>query len=160
MSDPAVWSPPDPTRAEPRRERVQTYANHRQRPLWYYLVGLLLAVNLAYQLSRLGRWPSLGTAVDVTTATALVLLYLLARRFALRVQDRVIRLEERLRIARLAPDLQARLESLTTGQLIALRFASDAELPALARRVLDEEIRAQDDIKKLIRDWRPDHRRV
>ena len=161
MSDPVVWSPPDPPGRVPGSRPVQTYANHRRRPLGYYVIGLLLTINLAYQLSRLGRWPSLGTAVDVATAVALVLLCIVTRQLALRVQDRVIRLEERLRLRRLSDaDLHARIDFLSTGQLAALRFASDAEAPALTRRVIEENITSRDAIKRLIRDWRPDYRRV
>jgi hypothetical protein len=161
VSDPVVWSPPANSRAGARRGPAQTYANHRRRPLAFYGVGLLFTINLAYQLYRLGQWPSLGTAVDVLTASGLILLLYLTRRVALRVQDRVIRLEERTRLLRLCPpDLHARIETLSLGQLAALRFASDAEAPALARRVLEEKITSRDAIKRLIRDWRPDHRRV
>ena len=81
--------------------------------------------------------------------------------FALSVQDRVIRLEERLRCERLLPpDLQARIVELEPGQLISLRFASDAELPALARKVLDEKMKDRKAIKQLIKNWRADYLRA
>jgi hypothetical protein len=77
------------------------------------------------------------------------------------VQDRVIRLEEQLRMQRLLPDgLKSRIGEFTTPQLVALRFASDAELPALARRVLDEKLTRKRDIKALIQTWRPDELRA
>ena len=83
------------------------------------------------------------------------------RTFALSAQDRIIRLEERLRLRELLPDdQQARINDFTTSQLIALRFASDAELPDLARQVLNEDITSRKAIKERIQTWRPDYQRV
>jgi hypothetical protein len=97
----------------------------------------------------------------VLTSVAILMGFLLARMFALSVQDRVIRMEERLRCERLLPqDLQPRIVELEPGQLISLRFASDAELPALARRVLDEKIKDRKAIKQQIKNWRPDYLRA
>jgi len=77
------------------------------------------------------------------------------------VQDRVIRLEERLRCERLLPaDLKPRIAEFTVSQLVALRFASDAELPALARKVLDEKISERKPIKQLVKNWRADYLRA
>jgi len=91
----------------------------------------------------------------------LVLLFFVARVMALTVQDRVIRLEERLRMRALFPaDLQARIDEFGVKQLVALRFASDQELPALARKVLDEKIADQKAIKKMVTSWRADDQRA
>ncbi len=77
------------------------------------------------------------------------------------VQDRVIRLEMRLRLAGLLPaDLQARIQELTVDQLVSLRFASDAELPGLTRKVLDDKITDRKSIKKLVKDWQADWMRA
>ncbi len=84
-----------------------------------------------------------------------------ARLFALAVQDRVIRLEERLRYERVLPaDLQARCGEFSIGQIVALRFACDAELPALARKVLDDKLTERKAIKQLVKNWKPDYLRA
>jgi hypothetical protein len=83
-----------------------------------------------------------------------------ARAHSLKAQDRIIRLEERLRMQALLPaDLLARTSTLTEAQYIGLRFASDAELPALVKRTLDEKL-DQKQIKQAIVNWKPDYFRV
>jgi hypothetical protein len=77
------------------------------------------------------------------------------------VQDRVIRLEMLLRMQQMLPvDLRPRIGEFTVGQLVALRFASDAELPDLARKVLQDKVTDRKAIKQLVRDWQPDHLRA
>jgi hypothetical protein len=93
-------------------------------------------------------------------AVALAVVIVKLRNYPLRVQDRVIRLEERLRLASLLPEpLRSRIPELTEGQLVALRFASDAEVAKLAERALSEKL-SPADIKKSIQTWRPDYWRV
>jgi len=144
----------------------QSYANHRRFvPAYHYVAAGILAVNFLWALYRL-FWPLPGVpvfdrllAVAVALALALVLLY--ARTFPLKAQDRVIRLEERLRLERLLPeDLKQRLGELRTGHFVALRFAGDAEVTDLVRKVLAGDLKTQDDIKKAIGSWRADHLRV
>jgi hypothetical protein len=123
-------------------------------------VGLLIAL-LLWSLYLLFVDFGADSAFRFLLVLAVSLLAWYARIFPLRAQDRIIRLETRLRLARaLPPDLAARVPELRTGQLIALRFASDEELPELARRCLDGELRRREDIKRQIRSWVPDHLRL
>jgi hypothetical protein len=99
--------------------------------------------------------------VTFLLAVGLILVAWFVRAFPLGVQDRVIRLEERLRLERLLPgDLKARIGDFTTNQLVGLRFASDEELPGLARRVLDEGISDRKTIKQAVKNWRADYQRI
>jgi len=141
---------------------AQTYATHvRKIPALQVAVASVLALNIVFTAANLVLRPSFASAFLVVLAVALGGLAWAARSSALVVQDRVIRLEERLRLERLLPDdLRARIGELSLGQLVALRFASDAELPELVRQVLDEPLTSRDEIKRRIRDWRPDHLRV
>lgn len=140
----------------------QTFENHaRFVPGYHYVLFALLLLALVWEVSRLLTGFSVERLVDVVLVVALVLTASYARTFPLGVQNRLIRLEERLRMQQLLPDdLKARVPEFTTPQLIALRFASDAELPDLARRVLEEGIVDRKAVKKLIRHWRADHERI
>lgn len=145
----------------------QSYASHRRFvPGYHYVAGGILAINLLWSIYRAFRPAIEGTPVfdrllGVAVAVALLLLLWYLRVFPLGAQDRVIRLEETLRLQRvLPPDLQPRIGELRRGQLIALRFASDEELPELTRAVLDGKLSTQGDIKKAIRSWRADHFRL
>jgi hypothetical protein len=118
-------------------------------------------LNFLWSLVRLYRLPGIDAFVGVITAMGLLGLVFYARMFPLRVQDRIIRLEMSLRLASVLPaDLRARIGSLRPGQLVALRFASDAELPGLVGQVLDENLNDRREIKRRIRAWQPDHLRV
>lgn len=140
----------------------QNFANHaRLVPAYHFVAFPLLAINFFYALYQAVTDFSWGNLVAFGVAVALILVFFIARVMALTVQDRVIRLEERLRMRELLPaDLHARITEFTPRQLVALRFASDGELPALARRVLDEHIEDQKVIKKMITNWRADYLRA
>ena len=144
------------------KRTVQTFENHaRYVPLCHFVLFAILVVNLAWSIVRLVRHPSVDAGVTLAMAFGFLLLFFFARQFALTVQDRLIRLEMRLRLAKVLPgDLVARIGELSVGQLIALRFASDAELPGLVRTVLAEGIADRTAIKKLVREWQPDTLRV
>ena len=141
----------------------QNYANHvKCVPAFHFFVMPVLLLNLGEWIYRMIHWGfSFGRLVDLLTAAALVTLMFLARLFALKVQDRVIRLEERLRMERLLPqDLKPRIEEFTPAQLVALRFAGDAELPELARKVLNDRIEETKAIKLMVKNWRADYLRA
>ena len=139
-------------------ERVQTYKNHaRILPPFLLFVLFVLLLNFVNQTRHLWLAPSLGAAFGAVVALALVGVPLAARTMALTVQDRVIRLEMRLRLREVLPaDLKPRINELTKGQLVALRFASDAELPGLVREVLDGRVTTPKDIKLRVKDWQAD----
>lgn len=139
----------------------QTYATHRRvDPMYHYGVVPLSLLALVLALVALVRHPGVLAAFALATALGGVLLVLKVRSYALRVQDRVIRLEETLRMQRLLPaDLQGRIQDLGPGQFVGLRFASDAELADRVREALDEGLRGEA-IKKRIQQWRPDTFRV
>jgi uncharacterized protein DUF6526 len=140
---------------------AQTYANHAKVvPAYHYFTFGLIAVYFGYRLYLLATAVSLANAMGIVAATALFMVFLWARVFALRVQDRVIRLEMHLRVANLVPDLSPRFGEFTMNQLCALRFASDAELPELARKVLGEKLDDRTAIKKMVRDWQADTARA
>jgi Family of unknown function (DUF6526) len=143
--------------AEPQR-----FSNHaRYIPGYHFVLSTILLITLGWQITMLARRPGFPSLVGVLLAVGLVLMYWYMRVFAVTVQDRVIRLEERLRMESLLPaDLKPRIAEFTPPQLVALRFASDGELPALARRVLEERIADQKAIKAMIREWRADHLRA
>ncbi len=141
----------------------QNLSNHTKVfPPFHFFVLPILLINLGVQIYWLKVfWITFSGVFGVLMALALILGFLSARRFALSVQDRVIRLEERLRYQRLLPaDLQPRIEDFTVAQLVSLRFACDAELPALARKVLDEKMQERKTIKQLVKNWKPDYLRA
>ena len=146
---------------------LQTYANHgRIIPLYHIGCSGILALNLLWRIYLLYGALSAGhgrgdTGMNFLVAIALLLIWFFARIQPLTAQDRVIRLEETLRMEKLfPPPLKARISEFTPGQFISLRFASDAELPELAAKVLDGKITDRKAIKQMIKNWRPDYLRV
>ncbi|HUD22211.1 MAG TPA: DUF6526 family protein [Acidobacteriaceae bacterium] len=146
---------------------TQNYKNHvRWDPAWHFFMVPVLMLNIvfaAYKLVHDWRLENNHHIVFgwwVVLSIVLFMAILKSRMYALKAQDRIIRLEERLRLAALlsADDL-ARSHALTEDQLIGLRFASDSELPALAARALKENL-TRNQIKEAIVNWRPDTFRV
>ena len=140
-------------------ERVpQTLANHvRFDPMYHYSTLPLSVFLLVWSIAHLVRHPTHEAIAWVVAAVVIFLLVGLVRSYALKVQDRVIRLEETMRLARLSAG--AAVPTLTEKQLIALRFASDAELPALAEKTAAGGLTPKQ-IKQAIQTWRPDYFRV
>src|SRR5436190_13729388 len=141
---------------------TQNFSNHAKFvPLFHFVAVPILVANFGVAAWRAIRQPGWETTLAALVAAALVITIFLARVFALRVQDRVIRVEMRLRLRELLPpDLQPRVVEFTTPHLVALRFAGDRELPALARRVLDERLEDRKAIKQMVVDWQADHLRA
>jgi len=143
-------------------EPEQTYKNHiRFFPPFHFFVLPVFLINVFVSGWLLYRTPSRLGVWQLVVAVALLLAALTARVMALAVQDRVIRLEMRLRMRELLPsDLQARIPLITREQCVALRFASDAELPVLVRKIVAGELKSQADIKRQITHWQPDYLRA
>jgi len=146
----------------------QTLANHTRRdPPYHFFVLPIFGLALLFTLIHFFAHITEGDFRDqfhavllILLAVALAIVVVKERSYALKVQDRVIRLEERLRLTQLLPEpLRSRIPELTEGQLVALRFASDAEVAKLAERALNEKL-SRADIKKAIQNWRPDYWRV
>lgn len=137
---------------------TQNFANHAKRvPAFHFFVLPVFLLNVLWSIYRLVRWFSVDSAISLVLALAFLLLTFYARTFALTVQDRLIRLEMRLRMQQLLPqELRPRIPDFTVDQMIALRFASDAELPGLCRKVLDDKLTDRTAIKKMIQNWQAD----
>jgi len=149
----------------------QNYSNHGKIvPAFHFFLLPVLALNLIWAIrsffplqvnSMFAFNVLIGHLINLLVAVALLTLAFLARLFALGVQDRVIRLEERMRYEQLLPaDLKPRIGGFTINQLVSLRFASDAELPALARKVLDGKVNDRKTIKQMVQNWRADYQRI
>jgi hypothetical protein len=139
----------------------QNFSNHtRFDPLFHFFIVPVFAITVLVAIVHVIKHPGLHSAWLLVFMLAAMTAVTKMRLYSLKVQDRIIRLEERLRLAILLDKpLRARMSELTEAQLVGLRFASDAELPALAARALAEKL-SQKEIKKAVTQWRPDYWRV
>jgi hypothetical protein len=139
----------------------QTRSSHRRTdPAYHFFLVPCLFMYLAWSIIHLVRHFSTEAVAFLGLAVVLIVMNSKLRTYALKVQDRVIRLEEQLRLARLLPEAsRLRIAELAESQLIALRFASDAEVPALVERTLDQKLDRKQ-IKDAIQNWRSDYWRV
>jgi hypothetical protein len=143
-------------------EDPQTYSNHTRwhAPFHFFLAPVLLT-NVVIAVVQLVRDPGLDRGWWLVVSIALVVMAALTRLNPLKVQDRVIRLEESLRYYQLLPeDLARRAASLTPAQTVALRFAPDEELEGLVREVLEGRLTKPGEIKRAVKNWRADTLRV
>ena len=139
----------------------QTLKNHtRFLPPFHFFVVPVLLINFLNEIRHVYAYQSRSTVWALVVAAALLMLALLARSMAVTVQNRVIRLEMRYRLKDILPiDLQGRIAELTPKQLIALRFASDEEMPVLVREVLAGSLATPKAIKQRVRNWQGDYLR-
>jgi len=141
---------------------AQTYKSHRRfYPIFHFFVLPVLTINVVNTIRHVWYRPMRDTWFELLMAITLLTLALTARAMAIAVQDRVIRLEMQLKLRALLPaDLQGRIGELTRRQLVALRFASDDELPSLVGEVLAGKLADSRAIKQRIKDWQADHLRA
>jgi hypothetical protein len=138
---------------------TQNFGNHKRNfPLFHFVAAPLLLINLVYAIYSLVRAPTIETTMRLVLAAGVVATLLASRVMAVTVQNRVIRLEMTLRLQRILGPAAAAdvLAKLPLRQLIALRFASDAELPGLIARVQSQELSTSAQVKQAIREWQPD----
>ena len=143
-------------------QETQNFKNHvRWYPLFHFILSPIFLFNLIWQVVRLYQEPNWDRTENLLMAVAFIFLSFAAREQALRAQDRVIRLEETLRYkSLLTGELFEKASNLKTDQMIALRFASDEELPDLASRTLNGEFQNSKEIKLAVKNWRGDYLRV
>ncbi len=139
----------------------QTYANHRRfEPLQHFILAPILLVTWVATIWQAVKYPSLHSVWVAILGFAIFMVAMQVRVYALKVQDRLIRLEETLRMQRLLPaDLLGRIQELSPKQMVGLRFAADGELAERVREALNEQLTGEA-IKKRIQTWRPDTFRV
>ena len=149
-------------------KQPQNLANHtRFDPAFHFFLLPIFALGLILTLIHFfahithGDWRDhIHSFLLILLAAALLTLTFKVRLYALKLQDRIIRLEERVRLTQLLSEpLRSRIPELTVDQLVGLRFASDAEVPKLVERALNEKLK-RNDIKKAVQNWRPDYWRV
>jgi hypothetical protein len=143
-------------------DKPQTFENHARFIFAYHGIAFgILVINLIWSIYHVVVSFGMQSVLGLLLAFAFLLLFFYARLFALTVQDRIIRLEMRLRLARLLPpDLQPEIGRFTVDQLVAMRFAGDEELPGLARQVLADNLTDRKVIKKLVKNWQADYLRA
>jgi hypothetical protein len=139
----------------------QNFQNHTKwDPPFHFFLAPVIVGTLLFSVKHAWAYPNGITLWLVLLSVAMLVWVLKTRLYALAVQDRLIRLEERLRMEKLLPpELMARFDELTVSQIVGLRFASDGEVAGLVRRALDEKLE-QKQIKAAIKTWRPDHTRI
>lgn len=143
------------------QEKTQSFANHTMfDPAFHFFLGPIALANVFVQGWNLYRHFEAGSAWILVLAIAALVAVFKMRLYSLKVQDRVIRAEERLRLYRLLPEgSREKIERLTPAQLVGLRFAGDAELPGLVDKTLAGNLKTKE-IKLAVTNWRADHFRV
>ncbi|MFN0169676.1 MAG: DUF6526 family protein [Bryobacteraceae bacterium] len=142
-------------------EQQQSFASHtRWDPPFHFFAVMIFLANIPIAVWFAWKDPTFPTIWGVLVSLAFAVIALRSRLYAIKVQDRLIRLEERLRLMRLWPEsMHSRIGELTESQLIGLRFASDGEVAELAKKALADKME-RTAIKQAIKTWRPDHWRV
>ncbi len=143
-------------------ESTQSFSRHtRWHTPYHFVLFPILFIHFAWCILRVTKEPTLEHFEQLLLSFGLLLMMLLVRVNPLKAQDRIIRLEEQLRYQRLLPaDLAARASALPVRFIVAMRFASDAELPQLAQLAVDGAFATPKDLKEAIRNWRGDYFRV
>ncbi len=143
-------------------EEVQSYKNHaRFHPPFHYVLAPIVLIHFVWTAKVFFNSANWYTGEQLMLAVGFVVMAVLTRTCALQAQNRTIRLEERMRFERILPsELATKASDLPVGQIVALRFASDAELTGLVGQVLGGKLTTQKEIKEAIVNWRPDHCRV
>lgn len=143
-------------------ETPQNYSNHtRWHPPFHFFLFPVMTIHLGWTIYKLTQALTLDNIEQLLLAAGLIVLFLMTRTNALKVQDRVIRLEEQLRYQRLLPaDLAKKASAIPARFIVALRFASDEELAVLVKQVLDGKFAKPVEVKRAIQNWRGDYFRV
>lgn len=143
-------------------ETSQNFANHtRWHPMFHFFLLPVMLINFVWAIVDFVKAPTPNSGWWIVVSLALVLLTFFARTYSLKVQDRVIRLEEALRYRQLlSPAALQQVSALTVPQIVALRFAGDDELETLTAQTLAGGFAKSSDIKQAIKNWRADTFRV
>jgi len=142
-------------------QKPQTFSNHaRFDPLYHYVLFGLILITLAFSVLYCVKHPGIKAIWVLFGEAALVVISIRLRTYPLKTQDRIIRLEERLRLSLLLPEnLRPRIHELTEQQLIAIRFVPDEEITEIFKKAVNEKL-TKKQIKLLVNNWRADHFRV